>query len=32
MLAKHCDRGIIEIFEGDWLDKMADGIEARMKK
>lgn len=30
MLAMHCDRGIIEIFEGNWLDKMADGIEARM--
>ncbi len=32
MLARHCDRGIIEIFEGDWLDKMADGIEARMQQ
>ena len=31
-LALHSDRGIIELTEGDWLEKMADGIEARMNK
>ena len=32
VLAMSCDRGIIEVFEGTWLDNMADGIEARMNK
>ncbi|MHB1454028.1 MAG: P-loop NTPase [Saccharofermentanales bacterium] len=27
-VAMQCDRGLIELFEGDWLDKMADMIEA----
>ena len=26
-LAHSCDRGMIELFEGDWLDNMADKIE-----
>ena len=26
-LAKACDKGVIELFEGDWLEKMADAIE-----
>lgn len=26
-LANSCDRGMIELFEGDWLDNMADKIE-----
>jgi len=26
-LAKNCDGGVIELFEGDWLDKAADKIE-----
>lgn len=26
-IAMQCDRGLIELFEGDWLDKMADRIE-----
>lgn len=27
-LASLCDKGMIELFEGDWLDNMADTIEA----
>lgn len=27
-LAKSCDRGLIELFEGNWLEKVADKIEA----
>ena len=26
-LAKQCDMGVIELFEGDWLDELADAIE-----
>ena len=26
-LAKQCDAGVIELFEGDWLDAMSDAIE-----
>ncbi len=26
-LAKNCDSGVIELFEGDWLEEMADRIE-----
>ena len=26
-LAQSCDRGMIELFEGDWLNNMADKIE-----
>ena len=26
-LAKNCDNGVIELFEGDWLEKMADSLE-----
>ena len=27
-LAKCCDKGVVELFEGDWLDKAADVVEA----
>ena len=27
-IASLCDRGIIELFDGDWLDKAADAVEA----
>jgi len=27
-LAESCDRGMIELFDGDWLEKMADKIES----
>jgi len=26
-LAAACDKGLIELFEGDWLDNMADYLE-----
>ncbi len=29
-VARQCDRGLIELFEGRWLDPMADMIEKRM--
>lgn len=28
-LAKACDQGVIELFEGDWLEQLADEIEKR---
>ena len=31
-LAKLCDNGTIELFEGDWLESAADKIEAAEKK
>lgn len=31
-LAAAVDAGMIELFEGDWLDSMADAIELRMKE
>ena len=30
-LASLCDKGVIELFEGDYLDRAADMIEAKMK-
>ena len=31
-IAKLCDSGMLELYEGDWLDKAADAIEAQEKK
>ena len=31
-LAAACDRGAIELFEGDWLDEAADAVEAAKKE
>ena len=30
-LAKVCDNGLVELFEGDWLDKLSDKIEEDVK-
>ena len=30
-LATACDAGLIELFEGDWLDGLADNLEAMLK-
>ena len=30
-IASLCDRGVIELFEGDWLDEAADAVEAAKK-
>ena len=30
-LAAACDKGVIELFEGDWLDQAADEIEEKMQ-
>jgi len=27
LLAAACDKGLIEMFDGDWLEKIADAIE-----
>ena len=31
-IASLCDRGVIELFEGDWLDEAADAVEAAKKE
>ena len=31
-LAQQCDDGLIELFEGDWLEAAADAVEAQPKK
>ena len=31
-LAKNCDQGVIELFEGDWLEGAADAVEALQNK
>ena len=31
-LAQQCDAGLIELFEGDWLEAAADAVEAQPKK
>ena len=31
-LAAACDAGVIELFEGDWLDKIADQLEELLKE
>ena len=30
-IARWCDKGLIELYEGDWLDKLSDGIEEAVK-
>ena len=30
-LAAACDKGVIELFDGDWLDQAADEIEGALK-
>ena len=30
-LAKVCDNGLVELFEGDWLDELSDKIEEDVK-
>ena len=30
-LANNCDNGVIELFEGDWLENLADKIEGMHK-
>ena len=30
-LAAACDKGVIELFDGDWLDQAADEIEETLK-
>ncbi len=31
-LARQCDQGVLELFEGDWLNAAADAVEAQPKK
>ena len=28
-LASQCDKGVIELFEGDWMGAVADAVEAQ---
>ena len=30
-LAKNCDQGVIELFEGDWMEHAADVVEELLK-
>ena len=30
-IARWCDKGLIELYEGDWLDELSDGIEEAVK-